>query len=80
MGISLSEYGSERFQARLMRLSEHGSEGFRVRLMRLSEYGSVLLPLLRPTRETQAEQYSDTVLHKLAGFKQALGGVFCRSA
>ena len=43
-------------------LSEYGSEGFRVRLTRLSEYGSVACLVERPTRETQAEQYSDTVL------------------
>ena len=43
-------------------LSEYGSEGFRVRLRRLSEYGSVAYLLERPTRETQAEQYSDTIL------------------
>ena len=46
-GISLSEYGSERF---------------RVRLRRLSEDGSVAYLVERPTRETRAEQYSDTVL------------------
>ena len=44
-------------------LSEYGSEGFRVRLRRLSEYGSYLVE--RPTRETQAEQYSDTILREL---------------
>ena len=43
-------------------LSEYGSEGFRVRLRGLSEYGSVAYIVERPTRETQAEQYSDTVL------------------
>ena len=43
-------------------LSEYGSEGFRVRLRRLSEYGSVAYLVERPTWETQAEQYSDTVL------------------
>ena len=43
-------------------LSEYGSEGFRVRLRRLSEYGSVAYLVERPTRETQGEQYSDTVL------------------
>ena len=43
-------------------LSEYGSEGFRVRLRRLSEYGSVVYLVERPTRETQAEQYSDTGL------------------
>ena len=48
-GISLSEYGSERFQ---------------VRLRRLSEYGSVACLVERPTRETRAEQYSDTVLQQ----------------
>ena len=48
-GISLSEYGSERF---------------RVRLRRLSEYGSVASLVERPTRETRAKQYSDTVLIK----------------
>ena len=32
------------------------------RLRRLSEYGSVACLVERPTRETQAEQYSDTVL------------------
>ena len=39
-----------------------GSEGFRVRLRRLSEYGSVAYLVERPTRETQAEQYSDNAL------------------
>ena len=49
-------------------LSEYGSEGFRVRLRRLSEYGSVAYLVERPTRETRAEQYSDTVLsHPHAG-------------
>ena len=43
-------------------LSENSSEGLRVRLRRLSEYGSVAYLVERPTRETQAEQYSDTVL------------------
>ena len=43
-------------------LSEYGLEGFQVRLRRLSEYGSVAYLVERPTRETQAEQYSDTVL------------------
>ena len=43
-------------------MSEYGSEGFRVRLRRLSEYASVAWLVERPTRETQAEQYSDTVL------------------
>ena len=47
---------------RLISLSEYGSEGFRVRLRRLSEYGSGVYLVERPTRETQAEQYSDTVL------------------
>ena len=47
-------------------LSEYGSEGFRVRLRRLSEYGSVAYLVERPTRETQAEQYSDTVLNILS--------------
>ena len=42
-------------------LSEYGSEGFPVRSTRLSEYGSVACLVERPTRETQAEQYSDTV-------------------
>ena len=45
-------------------LSEYGSEGFRVRLRRLSEYGSVAYLVERPTRETQAEQYLETVLTK----------------
>ena len=45
-----------------MFLSEYGSEGLRVRLRRLSEYGSVAYLVERPARETQAEQYSDTVL------------------
>ena len=36
-------------------------EVFQVRLRRLSEYGSVAYLVGRPTRETQAEQYSDTV-------------------
>ena len=35
--------------------------------MRLSEYGSVACVVERPTRETQAEQYSDTVLIKSLG-------------
>ena len=39
-----------------------GSEGFQVRLRRLSEYGSVAYLVERPTRETRAEQYSDTIL------------------
>ena len=43
-------------------LSEYGLEGFRVRLRRLSRYGSVAYLVERPTRETLAEQYSDTVL------------------
>ena len=45
--------------------SEYGSEGFRSRLRRLSEYGSVAYLVERPTRETRAEQYSDTVLISL---------------
>ena len=45
-------------------LSEYGSEGFRLRLRRLSEYGSVAYLVERPTRETRAEQYSDTVLNQ----------------
>ena len=44
-------------------LSEHGSEGFRVRLRWLSEYASVADLVERPTWETQAEQYPDTVLN-----------------
>ena len=36
--------------------------GFRVRLRRLSDYGSVAYLVEKPTRETWAEQYSDTVL------------------
>ena len=52
-GISLSEYGSERF---------------RVRLRRLSEYGSVASLVERPTRETRAKQYSDTVLQDVRRF------------
>ena len=47
---------------RAISLSEYGSEGFRVRLKRLSEYSSVAYLVERPTREAQAEQYSDTVL------------------
>ena len=47
---------------REMSLSEYGSERFRVRLRRLSEYGSVAYLVERPTRETRAEQYSDTAL------------------
>ena len=43
-------------------LSKYDSEGFRVRLRRVSEYGSVAYLVERPTRETQAEQSSDTVL------------------
>ena len=39
--------------------------GFRVRLRRLSEYGSVAGSVERQTWETQAEQYSDTVLRSL---------------
>ena len=45
-------------------LSEYGSRGFQVRLRRLSEYGSVAYSVERPTWETQAEQYSDTLLTK----------------
>ena len=51
-GISLSGYGSERFQ---------------VRLRGLSEYGSVAYLFERPTRETQGEQYLDTALGKFHG-------------
>ena len=47
---------------RAISLSEYGLEGFRVRLRGLSEYGSVAYLVERPTRETRAEQYSDTVL------------------
>ena len=36
--------------------------GFRVRLRRLSEYGPVACLVERPTWETRAEQYSDTIL------------------
>ena len=49
-------------------MSEYGSEGFRVRLRGLSEYGSVAYLVERPTRETRAEQYSDTFLNSLAVF------------
>ena len=42
-------------------MSEYGSEGLRVRLRGLSEHGSVAYFVERPTRETSAEQYSDTV-------------------
>ena len=48
-------------------LAEYGSEGFRVRLRGLSEYGSIAYFVERPTRETQAEQYSDTVLYVSRG-------------
>ena len=34
-----------------------------MRLRRLSEYGSLAYFVERPTWETQAEQYSDTVLN-----------------
>ena len=47
---------------RRISLSEYGLERFRVRLRRLSECGSVAYLVERPTQETQAEQYSDTVL------------------
>ena len=55
---------ANRLKALLRRisLSEYGSEGSRVRLRGLSGYGSVACLVERPTRETQAEQYSDTVL------------------
>ena len=53
-------------------LSEYGAEGFRVRLRRLSEYGSVAHFVERPTRETRAEQYSDTVLWSGVGSKGLL--------
>ena len=43
-------------------LSEYGSKGSRVRLRGLSEYGSLAYLVERPTWETRAEQYSDTVL------------------
>ena len=46
-------------------MPEYGSEGFRVRLRRLSEYGSVACLFERPTRETQAEQYSDNALKSI---------------
>ena len=36
--------------------------GFQLRLTRLSEHGSVACLVERPTWETQAEQYSDTIL------------------
>ena len=49
---------------RVMSLSEYGLEGFRVRLRWSSEYGSVAYLVERPTRETWAEQYLDTVLIK----------------
>ena len=48
-------------------LSEYGSEGSRVRLRGLSKYGSVAYLVERPTRETQAEQYSDTGLSQIFG-------------
>ena len=48
-------------------LSEYGSEGG-VWLTRLSEYGSVACLVERPTRETQAEQHSDTVLIQFQGW------------
>ena len=61
-------------------LSEYGSEGFRVRLRRLSEYGSVAYLVERPTRETQAEQYSDTALILKSGcFKSVISCGFCGS-
>ena len=58
-----------RLNALLRRISlfEYGSEGFRVWLRRLSEYGSVAYLVGRPTWETQAEQYSDTVLKRHRG-------------
>ena len=43
-------------------LSEYVSHWFRVRLRGLSECGSVAYLVERPTRETQAEECSDTIL------------------
>ena len=46
-------------------LSESGSEGFRVtveEVVRVRFFLSVVYSDERPTQETQAEQYSDTVL------------------
>ena len=57
-------------------LSEYGLEGFRVQLTRLSEY-SVACLVERPTRETQAEQYSDTVL--IHATPHLLGWHVCRT-
>ena len=61
-----SNQQSNRLKALLMEisLSEYGSEVFRVRLRRLYEYGSVAYWVERPTRETQAHQYSDTILKR----------------
>ena len=54
--------------------------GFWVRSRRLSEYGSVAYLAERPTRETQAEQYSDTTLvfkcHKIQFGSQLLFSSF----
>ena len=59
-------------------LCEYGSEVFRVRLRRLSEYGSDAYLVERPTRETQAEQYSDTVLFgPYMQFFRCCCAVFC---
>ena len=54
---------------RAISLSEYGSEGFRARLRELSEYGSAAYLVERPTQETQAEQYSDNALRSVFGVR-----------
>ena len=49
---------------------------FRGRLRRLSEYGSVAYLVERPTWETRAEQYSDTVLGGMARAKELVAFEF----
>ena len=76
---------SKLLQGEFLCPTEYSSEGFRVRL---SECGSVAYLTERPTRETRAEQYSDTVLTKIALTKARLlkhdlpvdGLVFSRKA
>ena len=48
-------------------------------MRRLSEYGSVACLVARPTRETQAEQYSDTVLRKGPNGLRVLSATFILS-
>ena len=64
LGAQLARQLSQGF-AKGMSLSEHDSEG-------LCESGSVAYSVERPTWETQAEQYSDTVLRQSMGRREKL--------